>query len=396
MNRGRHKERYNKYTVLKLKKTFNSKKGVTLIELIVTFALISLFILLSTQVISSAMNVYYKIQSINYGRQVSDTLMDKIAGTISAAQVNIERVNIENEELNTKYTLQIEDDMSKIDLYNGSGSHIYITNTKPDTGGDKQLVIHYYRVESVLNDSNKKLVYEPIDWTFDKKMYLDYKITKLEFSLADPDGIIYPENVIRIHLEIDHKKFGSYSTTRYVECYNFQDKDDFEKIKGPGKAESGGETPTPDPPENSQTYPDTDIVVKNDYWPTAEDFADNENKIIVLKPGIIFKYSYGDVDKYYVMVGERDLNNWNYKTPADYIANGNNLEFELTGTIHEYSSDDDIKTNVKHGDLCIWGGEYYAYKGYDEEVKNPGIQPESWIKIVNDRIKDGPAIRTRE
>ena len=134
-------------------------------------------------------------------------------------------------------------------------------------------------------------------------------------------------------------------------------------------------------------YPDTDIVVKNNYWPTAKDFADNENKIIVLEPGNIFKYSYGDVDKYYVMVGERDLNNWNYKTPADYIANGNNLEFELTGTIYEYSSDSDIKTNVKHGDLCIWDGEYYAYKGHNEDVKNPGIQPESWVKIVNDRIK---------
>ena len=172
-----------------------------------------------------------------------------------------------------------------------------------------------------------------------------------------------------------------------MECYNFQDKDDFEKIKGPGKAESGEQLPTPGPPDNSHTYPDTDIVVKNNYWPTAKDFADNENKIIVLEPGNIFKYSYGDVDKYYVMVGERDLNNWNYKTPADYIANGNNLEFELTGTIYEYSSDSDIKTNVKHGDLCIWDGEYYAYKGHNEDVKNPGIQPESWVKIVNDRIK---------
>ncbi|MFQ7549077.1 MAG: type II secretion system protein [Blautia marasmi] len=47
MDRGKLKERYNKFTVLKLKKTFNSKKGVTLIELIVTFALISLFIVLS-------------------------------------------------------------------------------------------------------------------------------------------------------------------------------------------------------------------------------------------------------------------------------------------------------------------------------------------------------------
>lgn len=44
------------------RKILNSRQGVTLIELIVTFALISLFVILTSQAISSAMNVYYHIQ----------------------------------------------------------------------------------------------------------------------------------------------------------------------------------------------------------------------------------------------------------------------------------------------------------------------------------------------
>ena len=73
------------------RKILNSRQGVTLIELIVTFALISLFVILTSQAISSAMNVYYHIQGINMGRQVSDTLMDKITGQISGAQATVNK-----------------------------------------------------------------------------------------------------------------------------------------------------------------------------------------------------------------------------------------------------------------------------------------------------------------
>lgn len=59
------------------RKILNSRQGVTLIELIVTFALISLFVILTSQAISSAMNVYYHIQGINMAVRISDTLMVK-------------------------------------------------------------------------------------------------------------------------------------------------------------------------------------------------------------------------------------------------------------------------------------------------------------------------------
>lgn len=236
-----HKNRINNKLALKLTKSLKGKKGVTLIELIITFALISLFLVLSCQAISSALNVYYRIQSVNYGLQVSDTLMDKIAGEISSAQVGVRETGVENEDLNTGYTLQIIEKEgadgivdTAIDFYDGSGSHIYIANGIPMQGGDKQLLIHYYSVKTVQPDSSKKEAYKPVDWTFDKKMYLGYKIKKLEFSLADPKGIVYPKNVIKIDLTIESEKFREYSSTRYVECYNFKSEDDFSKIYGPG------------------------------------------------------------------------------------------------------------------------------------------------------------------
>lgn len=115
----------------KVRNALTDRRGVTLLELIVTFALISLFVVLSCQVMASAMNLYHKIQGINYGRQVSDTLMDKIVGEIAGAQVSIKQIHGEGPEkssTSSEYTLVIDDGGAKIDLYDGTGSHIYITS----------------------------------------------------------------------------------------------------------------------------------------------------------------------------------------------------------------------------------------------------------------------------
>ena len=72
-------------------------------------------------------------------------------------------------------------------------------------------MIHYYAVNR----------YEAVNWTFDKNFYMGYEIEKLTFSQADPEGIEYPKNIIKIDLTLTCKKYGSYHSTRYVECYNF-------------------------------------------------------------------------------------------------------------------------------------------------------------------------------
>ena len=66
----------------------NNKKGYTLIEIIVTFMLISMFLLAATVITTSCMKVYLKVKSISNGQTVADSLTEKINGELSAAQKN--------------------------------------------------------------------------------------------------------------------------------------------------------------------------------------------------------------------------------------------------------------------------------------------------------------------
>lgn len=240
-------------------KGYKNKRGVTLIELIVTFALISLFTVLSCQLLSTAFGVFYRIQYLNYGMQVSDTLMDKIGGEIEGALVGVTRPGIDNEpDADGEHTLIIRGD--SIDFYEKTGSHIKIRSGVPDYKDEyvdknfNQLVIHYYGVTSVKEGTEVKVIYDAVDWTFDKKMYLGYQIKELKFTQPKGD---YEDNIIKVELEISHSKYGEYKSTRYVECYNFQTEDDFKKIHDDGSESGGGggSMPTPNPTPTSTPFP---------------------------------------------------------------------------------------------------------------------------------------------
>lgn len=364
----------------KVKNVLNGRGGVTLLELIVTFALISLFVVLSCQVMASAMNLYHKIQGISYGRQVSDTLMDKIVGEIAGAQVSIKQVTgqeTEKADLSSEYTLVIDDDGGKIDLYDGTGSPIYITSDKYTTSDINQLIIHYYRVESTQEGSEKKVIYEPVNWTFDEKVYLGYEIEKLQFSLADPSGEKYLPNVIRIDLTLKHKqnKYSKFSTTRYVECYNFQSSEDFDKIHGPGT--EGSDSQGPQDPD-TETFPGTDIVIGNSYWPTEEEIAqlkDGEN--IDIKAGGIFQYKDGN---YYIV--NKDLNLTKNQAGSGPGGDAYNWFYtqKLTGNIVVFEGNEQ-KSNLQRGDLCKVGEEYFVFIDGGTWGYSPVVSPNQWYKI---------------
>ena len=67
-----------KRRIIRKLQMLRNQSGVTMVELIVVFALISMFVALYSQVITSSLNVYAKIQGIDYGRQVSDMIMLRI------------------------------------------------------------------------------------------------------------------------------------------------------------------------------------------------------------------------------------------------------------------------------------------------------------------------------
>lgn len=256
-----------------------NKSGVTLIELVVAFALLGLFIAVSCQVISNSLNVYYHIKALTYGQQVSDTLLEKISGEIEGAHPSILGVDEDK-------TLKIYENGAVIELYDRTQSHICMTSShsydkihnldrsiEKESDQENLFVIHYYAVNR----------YEAVNWTFDKNFYMGYEIEKLTFSQADPEGIEYPKNIIKIDLALTSKKYGSYHSTRYVECYNFVSDSDFDKIYDDSSPESPEVTPDTTPEVTPDTTPEISPEVTSTPEPWNEKFSDStedENDLV--------------------------------------------------------------------------------------------------------------------
>lgn len=205
----------------KLKKIQKEKKGATLVELIITFMLISLLVAGVSQMLIISMKVYHDLRGLNEVYQVSDTLLDKISGEIEGAQVGVS-YGTEEDDSDTA-TLKIENDHKKIDLYDRTGSHIYITVDR------KKLLIYYYEVVSENEDGSRKTTrYEAVDWKYDENVYMGYEIENLSFRRSDE----YQPNVIIVTLTLGKNGEKVLTRTRYVECYNFQDALDYTKIEG--------------------------------------------------------------------------------------------------------------------------------------------------------------------
>ena len=89
MSKKQSKREKNK--IVTLLEILKKRDGVTLIELIVTFALISIFVACICQLLPSALKVYNNMRNMQYGHQVANTIMEKIAGEIEGAQVGVVR-----------------------------------------------------------------------------------------------------------------------------------------------------------------------------------------------------------------------------------------------------------------------------------------------------------------
>lgn len=252
---------------MRKKNPIHNKKGVTIVELIVTFALISIFVVLTGQIVASAIKVYTEIQSVEYGKQVSDTIMNKIAGELSGAQVT--GVQYDSLGGTDSCTMKIQDSGKAIEFRDENGSLVRIYSGRPMTyrynesmdredampyeadnpaNWDNQLIVHYFVIKS---GAGGETVYEPVDWTFDKKAYQGYHIEKLKFSR--PDYNEYPWNIIKVELKLASEAYGLYETTRYIECYNF--KDDTDKIIEEGNPTPATPTPVPLPTETPSPEP---------------------------------------------------------------------------------------------------------------------------------------------
>lgn len=191
----------------------NDKKGYTLIEIIVTFMLISMFLLAATVVTTSCMKIYIKVKSISTGQTVADSLTEKINGELSAAQKN----TIDQEKsacliIDSAY----ESGSNSVTFINQKGIKV-TTGLLEDVAGEetkatengKMLVFHYY--------SDKK----DTDWYYGRPTYHGFDLESVMFSrLSDTS------NVIRVDIVLKNPKTGyEFTTYKLIECFNLDESD---------------------------------------------------------------------------------------------------------------------------------------------------------------------------
>ena len=192
----------------KFKKLNNS--GVTLTELIVTFALLGIFFVAAAGVISYVIGIYYAASGSSYGLQVSTMISNKLVGQIEGASAIMEPVVSGG---------AISEEIDSISLVDKTGSRITIS-ASPQTYADgtsegMYINIHYDEVK----EGEGSLKYQEVDWRFDAKAYMGYIVKGLKF---ESPGAEYPQNVLKMTLILHSDRYGDYTSTYYIKCVNVE------------------------------------------------------------------------------------------------------------------------------------------------------------------------------
>lgn len=212
----------------KLKKLFqkfhNKNQGLTLVEMIVTFMLIGLFMIAASKVIANTVSVYYEAKGTANGMQVSAIIASKIRSEIEGARDATITTEVKNadgttSEVTMPYVMRLSTDATlggqnesegynKIEFTDAQGSHIYI-----GVNADGYLMVHYYPVLVASGEIKST------DWVFDKKTYMGYVIKELKFTQPKGD---YADNIIYMSLTLHSSRYGDFTYTEYIQCYNLE------------------------------------------------------------------------------------------------------------------------------------------------------------------------------
>lgn len=179
------------------KKLLQSKEGMTLVELMVTFLLLGILMTAAIATLSPAMNVMGRISNMSRAQGVADILMEKICGEVgsSAGQV------------------QIGSSGDKISYTDKKGRLVIMYAKEKD--GEKQLVLHY-QASSI--SEGGVVAKKGVDWNFSKKTYMNQEIKKLKFERKNDTNLIKITLIVR-----NTKTSQTYKRSKIVECYKLDD-----------------------------------------------------------------------------------------------------------------------------------------------------------------------------
>lgn len=195
------------------KKSDGDNRGFTLTEMIITFALVGIFLAAAVSVITSAVITHSEITASMYAQSVGEMLLDKVTGELAAAQAYGTRS-------------MVIGDTEKAGGTEGNGAAFYDRNGNAVLCmvRDGLLTFHYQEAEEE-TEQGEKPVLPAHDWTLDQKAYMGFRITDMQISRLNA------KNVIEVKIRIKNLKTGfEYTAFRCTECYNFKSADDYRKI----------------------------------------------------------------------------------------------------------------------------------------------------------------------
>ena len=172
-----------------MKKIKDNRRGSTLVEVIVTFALIGMFLLAATTAVSAAMNAFYRMESLSRAIVVSDTILDKAQGELSLASADGALLCLGGESSG-------DDWWKTICFYSANGNPVRM-ESEASGDGKGRFSLYYYPVK----DSSS----QGTDWTFDENFYQGFWIEDLSFRWNGTEE--EPDNIIEVQFDTDKWKY---------------------------------------------------------------------------------------------------------------------------------------------------------------------------------------------
>ena len=232
-----------KCLIQKIKNTTNDNRGATILEMIVCFLLLGIFLAASAAFISHITMLYYNAKGEINAREVSDIILEKIASEIDGAETFDKSGVMDPVFINAKYSNNTDVfykengvdstiPVKALELYDKTDTHVSI-NFDPEKEGIR---IHYYGINDVDDTKDRNMT----DWYFDDGVYNGYAVKDLiiipandlsnvqsgdegfslsNYGLTAADSS-YPSNVMVVLLHLKHPTYNDYYTYRFVKMYN--------------------------------------------------------------------------------------------------------------------------------------------------------------------------------